>query len=205
MNTYVFDSGTKKNIFIAFGIGVVFLILGVLFFGNKESHDNHATNNHATHETVAEAKAPVHEAATEGHGHAAPTLKMTIVANIYNIFYFAFYIALAALFFLAATNIAWGGWQIQIQKIPLAMASTIGVFLVCLLVMFIFFNHDIFHWTHEYLYDKNDPRFDEVLNTKHDFLNMTTFWTFFVIIAGSCLALTYKWWKTLTDIDSNPT
>ncbi|HOY42096.1 MAG TPA: hypothetical protein PLX60_09550 [Chitinophagales bacterium] len=207
MNTYVFDSGTKKNIFIAFGIGVVFLILGVLFFGNKESHDNHATNNHATHETVAEAKAkaPVHEAATEGHGHAAPTLKMTIVANIYNIFYFAFYIALAALFFLAATNIAWGGWQIQIQKIPLAMASTIGVFLVCLLVMFIFFNHDIFHWTHEYLYDKNDPRFDEVLNTKHDFLNMTTFWTFFVIIAGSCLALTYKWWKTLTDMDSNPT
>jgi hypothetical protein len=57
MNTYVFDSGTKKNIFIAFGIGVVFLILGVLFFGNKESHDNHATNSHATHETVAEAKA----------------------------------------------------------------------------------------------------------------------------------------------------
>jgi hypothetical protein len=76
MNTYVFDSGTKKNIFIAFGIGVVFLILGVLFFGNKESHDNHATNSHATHETVAaKAKAPVHEAATEGHGHAASYFK----------------------------------------------------------------------------------------------------------------------------------
>ncbi|MFN8260218.1 MAG: hypothetical protein U0X41_04675 [Chitinophagales bacterium] len=200
MNTYVFDSGTKKNIFIAFGIGVLFLILGVLFFGNKESHESHAT-----HAQVTEAKAVTHEVAAEGHEHAAPTVRMTIIANIYNIFYFGFYIALAALFFLAATNIAWGGWQIQIQKIPLAMASTIGVFLLFLLIMFIFFNHDIFHWTHEYLYDKNDPRFDEVLNTKHDFLNMTTFWTFFVIIAGSCLALTYKWWNTLTTMDTNPT
>ena len=202
MNTYVFDSGTKKNIFIAFGIGVLLLILGVLFFGNSESHSNHAT---ATHGQAVEAKAVTAEpAAVEGHGHAAPTLKMTVIANIYNIFYFGFYIALAALFFLAATNIAWGGWQIQIQKIPLAMASTIVVFLVCLLVMFLFFNHDIFHWTHEELYIKGSKTFDETLNTKRDFLNMTTFWSFYVIIAGSCLALTYKWWNTLTTMDSNP-
>jgi hypothetical protein len=201
MNTYVFDSSTKKNLFITFGIGVLLLLLGILFFGNSGSHETHGK---ATHAQKVEAKAAP-EASAEGHGHSQPTLKTTIIANAYNIFYFGFYIALAALFFLAATNIAWGGWQIQIQKIPLAMGSTIVVFLGFLLVMFIFFNHDIFHWTHEELYIKGSKTFDETLNTKHDFLNMKTFWIFFVIIAGSCVAMAYKWWSTLTTMDSNPT
>ncbi|MFN8267478.1 MAG: hypothetical protein U0T31_05690 [Chitinophagales bacterium] len=196
MNTYVFDSSTKKNIFISFGIGVVLFILGVLFYSNGETSHKHETA------TKIEAKAA--PAVEEGH-HAAPTVKMAVIANVYNVIYFAFYVALAALFFLAATNIAWGGWQIQIQKIPLAMAATIGVFLAGLLVMFLLFNHDIFHWTHEELYIKGSKTFDEVLNTKHDFLNMTTFWVFYVIIAGSCLLLTYKWWNTLTAMDTNPT
>lgn len=195
MNTYVFDSSTKKNIFIAFGIGLVFFILGVLFFNNGNA------NKHThTHEAVATA---THT--TEGGHHAeAPTVKTAIVANIYNVFYFGFYIALAALFILAATNIAWGGWQIQIQKIPLAMVPTIAVFLICLLAMFLFFRHDIFHWTHEELYIVGSSTFDEVLNTKSDFLNMKTFWTFYVIIAGSCFILAYKWWKTLNEMDVNP-
>ncbi|HRH56788.1 MAG TPA: hypothetical protein PLS10_03985 [Chitinophagales bacterium] len=201
MNTYVFDSSTKKNLFITFGIGVLLLLLGILFFGNSESHEAHGK---VTHTQTVEAKAAP-EAAAEGHGHAQPTLKTTIIANAYNIFYFGFYIALAALFFLAATNIAWGGWQIQIQKIPLAMSTTIVIFLGLLLVMFVFFNHDIFHWTHEELYIKGSKTFDETLNTKHDFLNMQTFWIFFVIIAGSCIAMAYKWWNTLTTMDSNPT
>lgn len=195
MNTYVFDSSTKKNIFIAFGIGLVFFILGVLFFNNGNA------NKHThTHKAVATA---THT--TEGGHHAeAPTVKTAIIANIYNVFYFGFYIALAALFILAATNIAWGGWQIQIQKIPLAMVPTIAVFLICLLVMFLFFRHDIFHWTHEELYIVGSSTFDEVLNTKSDFLNMKTFWTFYVIIAGSCFILAYKWWKTLNEMDVNP-
>ena len=201
MNTYVFDSSTKKNLFITFGIGVLLLLLGILFFGNSESHEAHGK---VTHTQTVEAKAAP-EAAAEGHGHAQPTLKTTIIANAYNIFYFGFYIALAALFFLAATNIAWGGWQIQIQKIPLAMSTTIVIFLGLLLVMFVFFNHDIFHWTHEELYIKGSKTFDETLNTKHDFLNMQTFWIFFVIISGSCIAMAYKWWNTLTTMDSNPT
>ena len=198
MNTYVFDSSTKKNIFISFGIGLVLFILGVLFFGNGNTDNSHA-HGHATN-----IEAQSH-AENGGHHGEAPTVKTAIVANVYNIFYFGFYIALAALFFLAATNIAWGGWQIQIQKIPLAISVTIVFFLFCLFVMFFFFNHDIFHWTHEYLYDKKDARYDAVLDSKHDFLNLRTFWIFFVIIAGSCVAMVIKWWKTLTNMDSNPT
>ncbi|MEN9447429.1 MAG: hypothetical protein RJA25_719 [Bacteroidota bacterium] len=197
MNTYVFDSSTKKNIFISFGIGLVFFILGVLFFGNGNTDNSHA-HGHATN-----IEAQSH-AENGGHHGEAPTVKTAIVANVYNIFYFGFYIALASLFILSATNIAWGGWQIQIQKIPLAMGATIGVFLVCLLAMFLLFRHDIFHWTHEELYIVGSKTFDEVLNTKSDFLNMKTFWTFYVLIAGSCIFIAYKWWKTLNEMDVNP-
>ena len=199
MNTYVFDSSTKKNIFISFGIGLVLFILGVLFFNNHEQ-----TATHAAEQVKTETKATTAAVAESEHGNVAPTVKMAVIANIYNVFYFMFYLALAALFFLAATNIAWGGWQIQLQKIPLAMSSTIGLSLICLLAMFLLFNHDIFHWTHEELYIVGSKTFDETLNTKHDFLNMTTFWVFYVIIAGTCLLLTYKWWNTLTQMDTNP-
>lgn len=210
MNTYVFDSGTKKNIFTAFGVGALLLVLGIFFFGsaNKGGHDaHHNTDKHAVvkadnHGAEASIKHDAEKA--EGHGHAAPTVKTAIIANIYNVFYFFFYIALAAVFFLAATNIAWGGWQIQIQKIPLAMATTIVFFLVCLFVMFALFNHDIFHWTDEALYIKGSATFDEVLNTKSDFLNMKTFWGFTIAIAVCCVLIVMKWWNTLNALDTNP-
>jgi hypothetical protein len=217
MNTYVFDSSTQKKLFLSFGVGVLLLVLGILFFGNKSADAGH----HATGHEVAAAqhspeKADAHadaahteEAGHDAHaaaGHHAPevTLGKTIMINTYNVFYFGFYIALAALFFLAATNLAWGGWHIQIQKIPLAMSVTIILFLVLLAGMFVFFNHDIFEWTHEYLYDPKDPRYDALLASKHDFLNLKTFWIFFVLIAGSAVALVAYWWKTLTALDINP-
>lgn len=204
MNTYVFDSGTKKNIFITFGIGVLLLILGSLFFdGGNANENHHAVAQEQTTVNTQPTAVTTTEVAKEEH--PASTLKMTIIANVYNIFYFCFYIALAALFFLGSANVAWGAWHIQIQKIPLAMASTIGIFLLCLLIMFLFFNHDIFHWTHPDLYINGGKEFDEALNTKHDFLNMNTFWAFFVIIAGSCIAMAYRWWKILTAMDTNPT
>ncbi len=206
MNTYVFDSGTQKKLFITFGIGLLLLFLGVFFFNDGSAS---AEMHGAAHEAVS--KVQEHASANTTEAHAAPTheekhatVGLAVIANIYNAFYFGFYIALAAMFFLAATTIAWGGWQIQIQKIPLAMAMNIILFLGLLLVMFIFFRHDIFEWTHEYLYDPKDPRFDKILADKHDFLNMGTFWTFFVIIAGISITLVAYWWSTLTTLDEQP-
>ena len=208
MNTYVFDSSTKKNLFITFGIGVLLLLLGMAFFGNKSTSDNHDGQS-TKHEVVSNAHAAeahvVKEVASEGHHKSEPTLGLTLIANLYNVFYFGFYIALGALFFLAATNIAWGGWQIQIQKIPLAISVTIVFFLVCLIIMFLLFNHDIFHWTHEALYIKGGAEYDAVLDSKHDFLNLKTFWIFTLAITALCIGLVVKWWKTLSAMDTNPT
>jgi len=205
MNTYVFDSSTKKKLFITFGIGVLLLLLGMALFGGKPAHDEHAKHG-AKHEVVDTHHEAAKEAAHEGGHHAAaPTLGLTLIANTYNVFYFGFYIALAALFFLAATNIAWGGWQIQIQKIPLAISTTIGFFLLCLCIMFLLFSHDIFHWTHEALYIKGGKEYDAVLDSKHDFLNLKMFWIFTISIIVLCIGLVAKWWNTLNKMDVAPT
>lgn len=212
MNTYTFDSSTKKNILIALGIGVLLLLLGIFTFSNGEAKHNakHEAAVHTeSHSNKHEATATdvTHGEATQedhGHGHAAPTVKTSLIANTYNVFYFFFYVALAAIFFLSATNIAWGGWQIQIQKIALAMAVPIVLFLALLFIMFLGFNHDIFHWTDEALYVKGSSTFDEVLNIKHDFLNMKTFWIFSIIIATCCVLIVSKWWKTLNKMDTEP-
>ncbi|MBK9328588.1 MAG: hypothetical protein IPM95_04570 [Sphingobacteriales bacterium] len=202
MNTYVFDSSTKKKLFLSFGIGALLLLLGILFFEGNSSTVSHEAAKHETaavsHETAKAA------AGAEAHHGEAVTLSKTILMNTYNVFYFGFYIALAAMFFLAGTNLAWGGWQIQIQKIPLAIAMNVILFLGLLLVMFAFFNHDIFEWSHDYLFNPKDARYDELLASKQDFLNMKTFWIFFVIIAGSCIGMVLYWWKTLTKLDTAP-
>lgn len=207
MNTYVFDSSTQKKLFITFGIGVLLLLLGILFSGGSNTTEEHGTAKHenvVTAKTTAEAISGFESEGAESH-HAEASVGLLIKANIYSIFYFGFYIAIAALFFLAATNIAWGGWQVSFQKIPLAISTTVVFFLVCLFVMFIFFKHDIFEWTHDYLYDPKDPRFDALLAVKHaDFLSMKWFWSFNIVIAGLSIFLVYKWWKTLTEMDVNP-
>ena len=105
---------------------------------------NHSSKTKEEHTSVAKtevvAKASNHEStetheAEAGHGHhAEASVSLLVKANIYSLFYFGFYIAIAALFFLSATNIAWGGWQVSFQKIPLAISTTVVFFLICLFI-----------------------------------------------------------------------
>ena len=89
-----------------------------------------------------------------------------------------------------AANWPWGAWQVSFQKIPLAISTTVVFFLICLFTMFIFFKHDIFEWTHDYLYDPKDPRFDALLALKHgDFLSMNWFCSLFCHNCFSLLIL----------------
>ncbi|MEZ4879404.1 MAG: hypothetical protein R2801_04470 [Chitinophagales bacterium] len=51
------------------------------------------------------------------------------------------------------------------------MTRSIYLFLGLILAFAAVFGHDIFEWMHKYLYDKADPRFDEILFFKSDYLN----------------------------------
>ena len=49
------------------------------------------------------------------------------------------------------------GWSSGILRVPLAIGRWLLPGSVLMLIVFAITNHDVFHWTHEYLYDKSDP------------------------------------------------
>ncbi|MEZ4879405.1 MAG: hypothetical protein R2801_04475 [Chitinophagales bacterium] len=125
---------TKSKIFTTLIVGIIILALGfgisalkykkasnpkvehVEEHGATEGHAEVAENSHATHD---EAQADTHHADNAHGEHEAATVSSPLkifLANFYALFLYGFFVCVAAIFFLAATTIAWGGWQIQIQK-----------------------------------------------------------------------------------------
>src|SRR5690606_26291051 len=86
-------------------------------------------------------------------------------------------ISIIGVFFVAFNYVAWAGWGVLIRRIPLAMGSFIPVVGVLLIISFFLFSHDLFHWTHEYLYDKSSPAYDPIIAGKEGYLN----YPFFII------------------------
>ena len=80
----------------------------------------------------------------------------------------------AAMFFMCATALAWGGWQIAFTRVTEAVSSVvpvIGVLAVVILLSIVYGgNHNIYHWT-----DAAHVEHDKVLNFKKGFLNPTFF------------------------------
>ncbi|MCO5248876.1 MAG: hypothetical protein M9887_08015 [Chitinophagales bacterium] len=132
------------------------------------------------------------------------SLNTQIIANVYTVVIYSFWVGVAAMFFLSATTLALGGWHIQIQKILLAIGGTLPFSVGLMIIFFAVFSHDLFHWTHASLYIEGSPDFDEVLASKHDYLNPTRFWAFAIVLLGTTLALYFMWKKNLTDMDENP-
>ncbi len=131
-------------------------------------------------------------------------LRTLIIGNVYTLSLYSFWIGVAALFFLAASTLALGAWQIQIQKVILSVAGIIPLATVIMVLIFAFFSHDLFHWTHAELYDVNSPKYDALLDSKSDYLNLPRFWIFAVILFSASLILNYLWNKNLKSMDENP-
>lgn len=88
----------------------------------------------------------------------------------------------AALFFICATTLAWGGWQISFRRVMEAIAACIpvlGIISFVILMAIVFGgNHAIYHWT-----DTEHVKTDSILLYKSGFLNkgFFTFWTVLTI------------------------
>jgi len=97
----------------------------------------------------------------------------------------------AAMFFICATTLAWGGFQVSFSRVSEAISAcvpVIGVITFLILMAIVFGgDHAIYHWT-----DAEHVRHDEVLNAKKGFLNkgFYTIWTLITIAGWS-----YLGWK----------
>lgn len=125
--------------------------------------------------------------AAEGHGAVAAAghepegwfdiFRRRVFMNLWlNNVYFTG-IALIGVFFVAVQYVAYAGWSVLIKRIPEALSYYLPVGGIIMLIVFLVGGHDIFHWTHDYLYDVNDPRYDEIIAGKSGYLN---FWFYLI-------------------------
>lgn len=205
---YVFKPETKKKLYILLAVGIVLLALGLLF-GGSGAHEEHGGGHHAAVESTAlvasaqhgEAASDGHqkkeEHAAEGHGAAAgehhaggehhgssPLLKRLYTTLWMNNVFFAG-LGIIGLFFVAIQYAAQAGWSAGVIRIPLAMGTWIPIAGILMIVLWFVSGHDLFHWTHASLFDKNSPDFDPIINKKAPFfywpLAGGTFPLFFIL------------------------
>lgn len=92
----------------------------------------------------------------------------------------------ASMFFICATTLAMGGWQMAFRRVPEAISSVVPVFAVLALLVFVGIifghRHDIYHWL-----DKEHVAHDPILKGKSGFLNPTFFlaWTIITLLMWS--------------------
>jgi hypothetical protein len=151
---YIFSANAKKNILIVLAAGVVLAVLGIVML-NMGGH----------HGTEHAAEAAGHDA--HGAHGAKPTWLLRVIANLWinNVFFTG--LAVIGVFFIAIQYVAQAGWSVGVKRIAMAMASWLPIAGVLMLVFFMAFGHDIFHWTHSALYAAEGG--DEILKGKAGF------------------------------------
>jgi hypothetical protein len=87
------------------------------------------------------------------------------------------------MFFICATTLAHGGWQMAFRRVPEAISSLVPVFGILAMLVFVGIvfghRHDIYHWL-----DKEHVEHDPILKGKSGFLNPTFFMVWSVVAIG---------------------
>ncbi len=150
-----FNASLKKKLITVGVAGLILTVIGAILL--VISGGNNAVD--ASH-------------AAEHGGHSGFHWYDRLYANLWiNNVYFTG-LGIIGLFFVALQYAAQAGWSAGIKRIPEAFGAWLPYAFVLMLVVFFFANHTIFHWTHDYLYDKNDPRYDYIIAGKQGYLNI---------------------------------
>lgn len=109
----------------------------------------------------------------------------------------------AAMFFICATTLAWGGWQISFRRVTEAISACVPVIgVICGVILFacVFGGNDaIYHWT-----NKEHVKHDPILLHKEGFLNKTFFTVWTILTIGLWSFLGWKMRKFSRETDSGP-
>jgi hypothetical protein len=193
---YEFKAETRKNLIILLIVGVGLFVLGVILALTVDSHSVEGQGGHALMNTNGlVATTQQHSAAAEGHaseGHGdekSPWVKRIITSLWMNNVFFAG-LGIIGLFFVAIQYAAQAGWSVGVKRVGLAMGTWIPIAGILMLGLWVFTNHDIFHWTHDYLYGEKldsgapNPNYDAIITKKGPFffwpLEGGTFPIFFI-------------------------
>ncbi|WP_439879943.1 quinol:cytochrome C oxidoreductase [Pontibacter sp. MBLB2868] len=167
---------TTNKFFLMIAIGVVLLIAGIIFMAAGGGAEHHAEGHG--------------EAAAAGHEVVSWSKRLFVNLWLNNVYFTG--IALVGTFFVAVQYVAYAGWSVLIKRIPEALSYYLPIGAVVMLLVFLFGSHDIFHWTHEYLYDVNDPRYDPIIAGKSGYLN-TVFFLIRMVVFFALWIIFFNW------------
>lgn len=109
----------------------------------------------------------------------------------------------ASMFFICATTLAWGGWQMAFRRVPEAISAVVPVIgVICgaiLLAIAFGDNHTIYHWT-----DTHHVAEDPILNHKKGFLNKGFFAAATVLTIVLWSVLGWKMRQLSRSLDTKP-
>ncbi|MDF9796914.1 hypothetical protein OKW21_002177 [Catalinimonas alkaloidigena] len=157
-----FNAGLKKKIVTLGVVGVVLLILGIIILIFSGGGDHAAEAAHGAQ-------------AAHGGGHSEFHWYDRLYTSLWinNVFFTG--LGVIGLFFVALQYASQAGWSAGIKRIPEAFGAWLPFAGILMLVVFLVGGHTIFHWTHEYLYDESDPRYDAIIAGKRGYLNTPFF------------------------------
>lgn len=182
VENFIFTAKAKKKLFTTIAVGLILFAIGVLGLSSG-SHLFDPASGHAHHgslesgsllaehtENVSSGVSASHDAS--GHGHSYHWTKRVIAVFWHNNIYFIG-ISIIGIFFYCIQLVTWAGWSALIKRVMLAVGSFVPVAGIILLVMYLLFYHDIFHWSHAELYDKTSDSYDHIIDSKSWYLG---FW-----------------------------
>jgi hypothetical protein len=195
---YIYRAATRTKLFILLGVGILFLAVGLAMAIYNEGHSQEEHGGHGalnSSNLVASVQQDAHEGheaahaeAGEGHGHHAektPTWVKRLKSNLWmnNMYFIGF--GIIGLFFVAIQYAAMAGWSAGVKRVALAFGSWIPWAGILTLVLWFIVQHDVFHWTHSYLYDEAGEGYDKIIAKKAPFFYFPlaggTFPLFFIL------------------------
>lgn len=105
----------------------------------------------------------------------------------------------AAMFFICATTLAFGGWQLVFRRVTEAISVAViplGIIAFIVLVALVALDPHVYHWLH--------PHGDKILEGKVAFLNTGFYIVWTALSIGLWIVLGYKMRKLSRELDNNP-
>ncbi|HEY8898704.1 MAG TPA: quinol:cytochrome C oxidoreductase [Niastella sp.] len=105
----------------------------------------------------------------------------------------------AAMFFICATTLAFGGFQMVFRRVSEAISVAViplGIIALIVLIALCVVDPEVYHWLH--------PKGDKVLEGKSGFLNIGFYIIWTVLTIGLWTVLGYKMRQLSRELDNNP-
>ncbi|MFZ9045011.1 MAG: quinol:cytochrome C oxidoreductase, partial [Cyclobacteriaceae bacterium] len=176
---FEFRSSTKNNLLKFIVAGLVLSVIGVVLMNLGGAHAEH-------------------EAVAEGHHGFAWYKRLYTNIWINNVYFTG--VAVVGVFFFALQYVAQAGWSVGIKRIAMSFGSWLPIAGILMLVSFLAFSHDIFHWTHHSLYEQGAD-YDAIIDGKSGFffwpLHAGGFPLFFILRMVAFFGLWYWLFRIL--------